>query len=43
MNKRSKPIFKIEPIDTDFEEKITNALFDYKEKSENFVKYNEIF
>lgn len=42
--KRSKPIFKIEPVDTDFEEKITKALFDYEDKkTENFVKYDEVF
>lgn len=42
--KRSKPIFKIEPVDLEFEGKITEALLDYEDdKKKNFVGYNDIF
>jgi len=42
--KRSKPIFKIEPIDTVFDEDITKALLDYEDnKSKNFVSYDDVF
>jgi len=42
--KRSKPIFRIEPVDLDFEKNITNALLDYEDtRDENFVDYNDVF
>jgi len=42
--KRSKPIFKIEPVDLEFESAITDALLDYEENGEkNFVGYNDVF
>jgi len=42
--KRSKPIFKIEPIDIDYESKITDALLDYEnDKNKNFVEYDSVF
>ena len=42
--KRSKPIFKIEPIDLDFDKNITEALLDYEtNKKENFVEYDSVF
>ncbi len=40
--KRSKPIFKIEPVDTEFNKEVLNSLLDYEE-GRNFVKYDEIF
>jgi len=42
--KRSKPIFKIEPVDLDFQEKITNSILDYEDnKEKHFVSYDEVF
>jgi len=42
--KRSKPIFKIEPVDLEFDSKITEALLDYENnEKDNFVDYKEIF
>ena len=42
--KRSKPIFKIEPVDLEFQEGITEALLDYEDsKTKNFVSYNDVF
>ena len=42
--KRSKPIFKIEPIDLVLEKEITDSLLDYKnDKKQNFVSYDSIF
>jgi len=42
--KRSKPIFRIEPMDKSFEEKITKSLWDYEERKEKtFVSYEEVF
>lgn len=42
--KRSKPIFRIEPVDTKREEEITKALLDYEDiKDKNFVAYDDIF
>ncbi len=40
--KRSKPIFKIEPVDAEFDQKILEALMDY-ENGKNFVPYDELF
>jgi antitoxin (DNA-binding transcriptional repressor) of toxin-antitoxin stability system len=40
--KRSKPIFKIEPVDAEFDHRLLEALMDY-EKEKNFVPYNELF
>lgn len=42
--KRSKPIFKIEPVDISFENQITDTLLDYEEnKKKTFVSYDEVF
>lgn len=42
--KRSKPIFKIEPIDIDFQNKVTDALLDYEgDKNKNFTDYKSVF
>jgi antitoxin (DNA-binding transcriptional repressor) of toxin-antitoxin stability system len=42
--KRSKPIFKIEPVDLEFQEGITDALLDYENaKEKNFVNYDSVF
>ena len=42
--KRSKPIFKIEPVDIEFQNGITDAILDYEsKKSKKFVKYNDVF
>lgn len=42
--KRSKPIFKIEPVDLEFQEGITEALLDYENsKAKSFVSYNDVF
>ncbi|MBT3348828.1 hypothetical protein HN954_00075 [bacterium] len=40
--KRSKPIFKLEPVDVEFQNQVLNSLLDY-EAGENFVKYDQIF
>jgi len=42
--KRSKPIFRIEPVDIKFEKEILNSLLDYEtDKKKKFVKYSEVF
>ena len=42
--KRSKPIFKIEPVDIEFQTGITDALLDYENaKDKKFVDYNSVF
>jgi len=42
--KRSKPIFKIEPVDLEFQDGITEALLDYENsETKNFVSYNDVF
>lgn len=42
--KRSKPIFKIEPVDLEFQDGITDALLDYEnDKEKNFVDYDSVF
>ncbi len=40
--KRSKPIFKIEPVDAEFDQRLLEALMDYEE-GKNFVPYDELF
>jgi len=40
--KRSKPIFKIEPVDAEFNNAILDSLLDYEEGN-NFVEYDEVF
>jgi len=39
---RSKAIFKIEPVDLEFDQEITECLLDY-ENNKNFVGYDEVF
>jgi antitoxin (DNA-binding transcriptional repressor) of toxin-antitoxin stability system len=42
--KRSKPIFKLEPVDLEFQENIVDALLDYENaKEEKFVDYAAVF
>ena len=42
--KRSKPIFRIEPIDLEWQNKITNAVIDYHtDKKAHFVEYDDVF
>jgi prevent-host-death family protein len=42
--KRSKPIFRLEPVDPEFDAQITKALLDYQSnKDENFVSYDDVF
>lgn len=40
--KRSKPIFKIEPVDTEFNDQILDSLLDY-EAGKNLVDYDSVF
>lgn len=40
--KRSKPIFKIEPLDLEFDANVTDVLMDYEDKK-NFVDYDDVF
>lgn len=40
--KRSKPIFKIEPVDTEFNNQILDSLLDYEE-GKNLVDYDSVF
>ncbi len=42
--KRSKPIFKIEPVDLEYQHGITDAILDYEnKKAKKFVEYNDVF
>lgn len=42
--KRSKPIFKIEPVDVEFDNRVTEALLDYEnDKDGKFVDYGSVF
>jgi antitoxin (DNA-binding transcriptional repressor) of toxin-antitoxin stability system len=42
--KRSKPIFKIEPVDLELQANVVEALLDYENaKDEKFVDYDSIF
>ena len=42
--KRSKPIFKIVPVDIEFQNGITDALLDYENtKGKNFTDYDSVF
>ncbi len=42
--KRSKPIFQIEPVDSQLQKEITDGLLDYESDKENhFVSYEEVF
>lgn len=42
--KRSKPIFKIEPVDVEFDNRVTEALLDYEnDKDGRFVDYGSVF
>ncbi len=42
--KRSKPIFRIEPVDVDFQNEITSSLLDYEDNhQDNFVSYDKLF
>ncbi len=42
--KRSKPIFHIEPVDVDFQNKITESLIDYETNKNNaYVSYADVF
>jgi len=39
---RSKAIFKIEPVDLEFDREITESLLDY-ENGKKFAEYDEVF
>lgn len=40
--KRSKPIFKIEPVDTEFNNQVLDSLLEYEE-GKNLVDYDSVF
>ena len=40
--KRSKPIFKIEPVDAEFNNQILDSLLDYEE-GKNLLDYDSVF
>ena len=41
--KRSKPIFRLEPVDLVLENKVTDALMRLENNEEGYVKYDEVF